>query len=136
MKINKIKNKLLYQVGVFIILLELGYVFFAGRKESVLEFTDYLLLIFLSGAGFCAAARAFYFDRHLRIIQNRPIVDFGLFLNNIKFEFLVVIYFFIKPVIGKREELFLEKNRVKINICAISAYIFIIAFIVLLIFKY
>lgn len=133
MKVRRIKKKLLYQVGVLIILLEIGYMIFTNKNAIAIELGELLSLIFLLGAGFCATARAFYFDRHIRILLNKPIVNFGLFLNTTKLESLIVIYFLIKPLIGKQEELFVEKNRIKINIFAISAYVFIIAFIVLLI---
>ncbi|MCF6171756.1 MAG: hypothetical protein L3J66_12325 [Bacteroidales bacterium] len=131
MKVERIKNRIYYNIGTIIILMGFAYVFLKPGTKG--ELSEYLLLIFLTGTGFCAAARAFYFDRYLRIIRKKPIVDLWLFLNNTKFEWLMFTYFYIRPVFGQKKNQNLEKTRMKINIYAICAYFLLTGLIITMI---
>ncbi len=131
MKIEKVKNRLFYDIGVVIILIGFIYVFIRPGDKGELQ--DYLMFFFLVGSGFCAAARAYYFDRYLRINRKMTIVDFWLFFNDTKFEWLMFIYFYIRPVLGKKKDPLIEKTRKRINFFAFGAYFFLTGLILFLI---
>jgi hypothetical protein len=133
LKAERIKNRWLYDAGLMIISAAIIFLFI--EYKGVWELQDYLIFFLLGGSGVFAGARAYYFDRFRRIIRKKPIIDFWLFLDNTKFEWLMFIYFFIRPVLGKREDLNLEKTRRIINFYAISAYVFIAGLIFILIYE-
>jgi hypothetical protein len=130
LKVERIKNRWFYNIGALTITATITFILIRHRNEGELQ--DYLMALFLSGTGFCAGARAYYFDRYIRIIKGKPIVDLWLFYDNTKFEWLMFIYFFARPVFEKKQDLLLEKTRIRINIFAIGTYIFLTGLILFL----
>jgi len=133
LKVEKVKNRLFYNIGILIILTGFVYVFI--RHGSEVELQEYLITFILTGTGFCAGARAYYFDRYMRIISKKPVIDLWTFLNDTKFEWLIIIYFFIRPVFGEKENHQLEKTRKRVNIYAFGSYILLIGLIIVLTIK-
>jgi len=131
LKVQKDKNRFFYNIGLLVILIGFTYVFITNK----IELYDCLKYIFITVSGLSAGARAYYFDRYLRIARKAPIVDLWLFLNETKIERIMATYFLIKPIYFKTQEKQLKETRNKINLYTFCSYIFLIGFIIILVLK-
>jgi hypothetical protein len=133
MKIKRVRNRYLYNIGLITISTGFVYIFTFHGKE--LKSQDILELFFLGSTGFLMCARAFYVDRYFRLLSNDDAVDFWLFFNDTNFIKILWYYFSLFPFNSKKANLDCEKTRKLINKLTISSYFFIITTIIILYFQ-
>jgi hypothetical protein len=134
MEIKRYKNRWLYNIACIVILIGFLYVFITHRQEITLN--DYLELFTLSVLGFCAATRAFFLDRYIRLLKNNEAVDLWTFLNDLPILKLMVLVLLVRPF--KKESsntsIDIERTRKTVNYFSYLTYLFSILFILYLIF--